>query len=296
MGRSPEEGLMVRPIALVVLWGSAIVLQTGSAVSADAAKCSRESLQAVVDKYLAALSQGKPSLMPLAAHAAYMENRNEIPFGQGIWKTPLAVDFQRSLLDVETCQTFTEIVHTSSDHPHLIGTRLQIEDDRISEIESLVAGKNDWLFNAADFLKYSSQEKWDVLTPEKRSDRQTLLNAANAYYDTFGDYSNFSKVPWGTPCARIEGGMYTNRNNDPNASCTVGMPKTGGVQIINRHYLVDIDMGTVVGMVDFGAEKQNPDFHEFRLENGKLRYVHTVQVCTIQPNCGLPPLKPTSLR
>jgi hypothetical protein len=176
----------------------------------------------------------------------------------------------------------------------LIGTRLKIEDNKISEIESLVAGKNDWLFNAANFLKYSSQEKWEVLPPEKRSDRQTLLNAANAYYDTFGDYSNFTKVPWGTPCARIEGGMYTNRKNDPNASCTVGMPKTGGVKIINRHYLVDVDMGTVVGMVDFGAEKQNPDFHEFRLENGKLRYVHTVQVCTIQPNCGLPPLKPTS--
>ena len=70
--------------------------------------------------------------------------------------------------------------------------------------------------------------------------------------------------------------MYTNRNNDPNPSCTVGMPKTGGVKIINPHYLVDVDMGTVVEMVEFGADKQYPDFHEFRMENGKLRYIHTV--------------------
>ena len=283
---------MVRAMALLLLFYSAGSVQAEIAVSAAAARCTRESLQATVDKYLDALEKGNPSLMPLMPHAKYMENRNEIALGQGIWQAPLAVDFSRSLLDVETCQTFTEIVHTNSDHPHLIGTRLQIEDNKISEIESLVAGKNDWLFNAADFLKYSSQEKWDVLTPEKRSDRQTLLNAANAYYDTFGDYSNFSKVPWGTPCARIEGGMYTNRNNDPNATCNVGMPKDSSVKIINRHFLVDVDMGSVIGMVDFREEKRNPDVHTFRLENGKLRYVHALQVCTIQPNCGLPQMKP----
>jgi hypothetical protein len=47
-----------------------------------------------------------------------------------------------------------------------------------------------------------------------------------------------------------------------------------------------------VGMVDFVAPKRNPDYHAFRMEDGKLRYVHTIQVCTIQPNCGLPPMKP----
>jgi hypothetical protein len=284
---------MIRALALLVLFCSTVSVRAETAaLTAATAGCTRESLQAIVDTYLDALQKGNPSLMPLALQSKYMENRNEVPLGQGIWQTPLAVDFHRSLLDVDTCQTFTEIAHTSSAHPYLIGTRLKVEDNRISEIESLVADQDDWLFNAADYMKYSSQEKWDILPAEKRSDRQTLLNAANSYYDTFGDYSSFSKVPWGTPCARIEGGMYTNRNNDPNPSCTVGMPKTGGVKIINRHYLVDVDMGTVVGMVDFGADKRNPDFHEFRMENGKLRYVHTVQVCTIQPNCGLPPIKP----
>ncbi len=267
-----------------------VLLGAGSAEAAES--CTRTGLQEMVGKYLDALRSGNPSLIPLAPAAKYMENRNEIPFGQGIWQTRLAVDFSRSQLDTETCQTFTEIIHTSSDHPYVIGTRLKIEGNKISEIESLVADQDDWLFNAADYLKYSSQEKWDVLPPEKRSDRQTLLNAANAYFDTFGDYSSITKIPWGTPCARIEGGMYTNRNNDPNASCNVGMPKDSNVPILNRHFLVDVDMGTVVGMVDFKAEKRNPDVHTFRLENGKLRYVHALQVCTIQPNCGLPRMKP----
>jgi hypothetical protein len=283
---------MIRFIALLVLFCNvaAVHAETPSPAAA-AAVCTRAGLQLMVDKYLDALKKGDPSLMPMSAHPKYMENRNETELGKGIWQTPLAVDFNRSLLDVDTCQTFTEIIHTSSEHHYVIGTRLKIEDNEISEIESLVADKDDWLFNAVDFLKYSSQENWDILPPEKRADRQFLLNAANTYYDVFGDYSAFSKVPWGTPCARIEGGMYTNRKNDPNASCTVGMPKGSNVPIINRHFLVDVDMGTVVGMVDFVKEKQNPDIHEFRLENGKLRYVHAIQVCTIQPNCGLPLLK-----
>lgn len=284
---------MLRTMALLMLlFSTAFVRAETAALFVAAAGCTRADLQATVDKYLDALQKGNPSLMPMAGQARYIENRNEVPFGQGIWKTPLAVDYSRSLLDVDQCEAFTEIAHTSSDHHYLLATRIKVEDSKISEIESLVADKDDWLFNAADYQKYALQEKWDILPPEKRSDRQTLLNAANAYYDTFGDYANFDKVPWGTPCARIEGGMYTNPKNDPNASCTVGMPKTGGIPIINRHFLVDVDMGTAVGMVDFVAPKRNPDYHAFRMEDGKLRYVHTIQVCTIQPNCGLPPMKP----
>jgi hypothetical protein len=283
---------MIRTLAKFVLLCSIFSMQAENfPLIAQSTSCTREGLQKMVYEYLDALEKGNPSLMPLADQAQYMENRNEVPLGQGIWQAPLAVDFNRSMLDVETCQTFTEIIHTSSNHPYVIGTRLQIEEDKISKIVSLVADQDDWLFNAEDYLKYSSQEKWDILPVEKRSDRQTLLDAANAYFDTFGDYSSFSKVPWGTPCARIEGGMYTNPNNDPNASCTVGMPKDSSVPIINRHFLVDVDMGAVVGMVDFREDKRNPDVHTFRLENGKLRYVHAIQVCTIQPNCGLPPFK-----
>ena len=280
---------MIRAIAALVLLCCTVSVRTETAAAAG---CTRASLQTTVDKYLDALKQGNPSLMPLSPQAKYMENRNYIPLGQGIWQAPLTVDFNRSFLDVDTCQTFTEIIRANDDPQHVIGTRLKIEGDKIAEIESLVAGKNDWLFNATDYLKYSSAEKWDILPPEKRSDRQTLLNAANAYFDTFGDYSSITKIPWGTPCARIEGGMYTNRNNDPNATCNVGMPKDSTVKIINRHFLVDVDMGSVIGMVDFREEKRNPDVHTFRLENGKLRYVHALQICTIQPNCGLPPMKP----
>jgi len=38
-------------------------------------------------------------------------------------------------------------------------------------------------------------------------------------------------------------------------------------------------MGSVVGLIDFGGANGLPDAHTFRLENGKLRYVHVITLC-----------------
>jgi hypothetical protein len=271
---------MIRVIALFALFFSALSVRAETVLLAAANPgCTRASLQKNVDKYLDALKKGKPSKMPLVKQAKYIEDRKEIPFGQGVWQAPLAIDFNRSLLDIDACETFTEIISAKSSHPYVIGTRLKVADGKISEVESLVSDKNDWLFNADNYLKYSSTEKWDIIPADKRSDRQTLIKVASDYFDIFQDYSAFDKVPWGIPCVRIEGGAYTNPKNEPNPSCTAGVPKGGGVPMTNRRYIVDLDMGTVVGMIDFGGEKGLPDAHTFRLENGKLRYVHVITLC-----------------
>ena len=272
---------MIRTIVMaVLLFGSA-------SLQAETTGCTRESLQVATDKYVDALEKGTPSLMPLASRAKYIENRKEMPLSQGIWQTALNIDFHRSFFDVEKCETFTEIIHTSSSHSSVLGTRLKITGNKISEIESLVTDKDDWLFNAANALKYSSQEKWDILPVAQRSNRQTLIKAANAYFDVFSNPKALSDVPWGIPCARLEGGTYTNPKGDPKASCTGGPPLEGSVKIVNRRFLIDVDMGTVVGLVDFGEQNSLPDSHIFRLENGKIRYVHTLTVCTT-PYCGFP--------
>ena len=280
---------MIWAITIFALLLGALPVRAETALPASAKPaCTRTSLQKAVDKYMNALQKGKPSKMPLAKQAKYIERRKEVPFGQGIWMAPLHVDFHRSLLDVDICETYTEIISAKSSHPYVIGTRLKVENNKISEVESLVSDKNDWLFDADNYLKYSSTEKWDIIPPEKRTDRQTLIKVASDYFDIFQDYSAFDKVPWGIPCVRIEGGAYTNPNNDPDPSCTRGVPKGGGVPMTNRRYIVDVDMGTVVGQVDFGGAKGLPDAHTFRLENGKLRYVHVITLC---PN-GCPKIPP----
>ncbi len=278
---------MFRVIAVLALLCSTFSCQAKDASSSEAQNaCTRESLQAKVDVYINALKKGAPSLMPLAPGAKYIENRKETNFKEGVWRKPLVVDFHRSLLDTELCETYTEIISASGSHPYVIGTRLKITGDTIAEVEALVTDEDDWLFNASNYLKYSSQENWSILPPEMRSDRQTLIRVANAYFDVFKDPSSANEVPWNIPCARLEGGMYTNPENKPDASCTEGPPLEGSVEITNRRFIVDVDMGTVVGLAYFGDENGWPDSHIFRLENGKMRYVHTLTVC---PNgCVIP--------
>ena len=72
--------------------------------------------------------------------------------------------------------------------------------------------------------------------------------------------------------------MHTGKGA-PDDSCQVGVPS--GVNIANRHFVVDETIGAVVAFCTFGAGSANggsgaPDTHLFRVENGKLRYVHTL--------------------
>ena len=124
---------MVLAIVLFALFCSAFCLGAEPALwTAAETECTRADLQSRVDEYLDALKNGDSSLMTLFSGAKYIENRKEIPFNQGIWQKALDIDFHRSVLDVESCETFTEIIHASSDHPYVLGTRLKIVDNKIS--------------------------------------------------------------------------------------------------------------------------------------------------------------------
>ena len=175
-------------------------------VSESQSSCTRENLQAKADTYIDALENGDATLMLLAPDAKYIENRKEISFLEGIWLKPLVVDFHRSFIDTELCEAYTEVICASGEHPYIIGARLKIGGDNISEVEALVTDKDDWLFNADTYLKYSPSEDWSILPSSMQSDRETMIRVANAYFDIFKDSSTVNDVPWNIPCARLEGG------------------------------------------------------------------------------------------
>jgi hypothetical protein len=239
--------------------------------------CTREGLQRAVDLYLAAQTSGDTSALPLAAGLGYVENMTRVDIAGGLIKTPLKIDHHRSLLDPATCQTFTEVIVTNTEKPYVLGSRLRVNRDKIAEIEILWTTTGYWLFNADAYLKWSSSEKWDVIPASQRDTRDTLVAAANAYLDAFLEGKK-DHVPWGYPCNRTEGGAHTG-NGSPTDSCDVGVPS--GVNIANRRFIVDETIGSVVVYCTFGAGDPNggsgaPDTHLFRVENGKLRYVHTL--------------------
>ena len=257
----------------LVLAGAALTPTAGFAQIS----CSRDGLQRAVDLYIAAQTTGDTSALPLAPGLGYVENHAPVAIASGLIKTAMKIDHHRSLLDPSTCQTFTEVIVTNKEKPYVLGTRLRVNRDKIAEVEILWTTTGYWLFNADNYLKWSSSEKWDVIPGNQRDSRATLVAAANAYLDAFLEGKK-DGVPWGYPCNRTEGGMHTG-NGSPTDSCDVGVP--AGVNIANRRFVVDEATGSVVVYCTFGAGGPNggsgaPDTHLFRVENGKLRYVHTL--------------------
>ena len=247
------------------------------ATSSAQISCSREGLQRAVDLYIAAQTKGDTSGLPLPTGLGYFENNAAADINTGLIKKAMKIDQHRSLIDAATCQTFTEVIVTNKDQPYVLGTRLRVNRDKIAEIEILWTTTGYWLFNADNYFKYSTTEKWDVIPAGQRDTRATLVAAANAYLDAFLEGKK-DLVPWGYPCNRTEGGAHTG-NGSPTDSCDVGVPS--GVNIANRRFIVDETIGSVQVFCTFGAGNANggsgaPDTHLFRVENGKLRYVHTL--------------------
>src|SRR5262249_37750320 len=153
----PRQGLHLLSAIVTVLLSSNI------AAAQTAASCTRADLKAAVDAYIAAQRSGNTATLPLAAAAKYVENTVDTALRQGIVKSPVKIDFSRSLLDTSICETFTEVIVTDKTHPYVLGVRIKVVNRKIAELETLVTDADDWLFNAENYLKYSSTENWGAI-------------------------------------------------------------------------------------------------------------------------------------
>ena len=242
----------------------------------DRPTCTRDELKRLTATYVEAQRGGDISRLPLASNAHYLENMETVARGDGLWNTALPIANAMSFHDDTRCKTFTEIIVTEGGHSYVIGTRMYVHAGQIIRIDSLVTDEGDWLYNANAYLRYTQQEDWRPLNQYQRTNPAEMIRGANAYLDGFAD--KFTDIPWGTPCARLEGGLYTNRDNDPNASCEIGMP-AGVLYIVNRDYLIDEEMGVVNIYCRFGSSEDGmPDSHVFRFIDGKFRQIHTLSV------------------
>lgn len=241
--------------------------------------CTREVLKAHTETLLAAQSSGNPAaLVSLQSPTEfiYTEDFKTRPSltTDSILTFAQVIDHSRSLLDTTQCATYTEIISASSKTPRVIGTQMRFDatGSRLIKMETLVTQQGDWLFNASATLRYARQEDtlWTAIPQSERDSRAVIQAAGDAYLDLFNNKS--VTVPWGTPCQRLEGGAYTGRGS-PSDSCNVGIPS--GVAITNRRYVIDEVLGSVDAFVSFATR---PDSHEFRVEKGKLRLVHTLTV------------------
>lgn len=268
------------------------IVLAGAAFAPSAwADCSRDTLQKVADAYVKAQTAGDPSMLPLAAGASYIENDKAVDVAKGIVDQALTVDFTRSFYDTKQCASFTELVAATHSHPYVIHTRMEAnEAGKVSKVESIVTDQDDWVFGATPYLNFTKAEDWSEIPAGKRDTREAIQAAAESYINHWGNPT--LTVLHGTPCARLEGRIYT-ATRDP-AGNTCNMPafpqpiKTG-----NRRFVIDETVGAVVifhnfSWLDAGLPADHPGTpasQMFRVVDGKNRYIHEVTACTT-PNCG----------
>lgn len=250
--------------------------------------CDRAALQQIAEKYIQAQRDGKPSDLPFGNEWVDYKENNQVStmYSGGIIGKPQKIDWYRLILDPDQCKFMAEIIITDPAHPYVLATQASVSGGTaMGPFNTIVTDAGDWLFDANYTLKYAKSEDWSVIPEDKRNTRKELIAAADAYLDYFKDKTK--QVPWGTPCERLEGSVYTG-DGSPTDSCNVGVPDN--VDLVNRQYVVDTTLGAVDVFMDFGKNKR-ADSHLFRIENGKIRYVHTETNCGDSDNCGFDPFK-----
>ncbi|HTV80980.1 MAG TPA: hypothetical protein VMF03_22210 [Steroidobacteraceae bacterium] len=275
----------------VTLAVSSIALAGMAFTASASADCSRETLKKVADAYIVAQKAGDPRKLPLTAHASYAENDKVMDIAKGVVAGALQVDFTRSFYDTRQCIAFTELVAATDPNPHVILTRMEADrKGKVSKMESVVTHPGDWMFGATQYLGFTRSENWDEIPKDKRDTREVIQAAADAYLDNWGNPD--IQVPHGTPCARLEGRIYTGTRNPAGNNCNMGkFPQK--IDANHRRYVIDENYGAVVIFHNFpwldaglGPDSPGtPSGQMFRVEGGKNRYIHELTTCST-PNCG----------
>ncbi|KAB5540337.1 hypothetical protein GE09DRAFT_1037575 [Coniochaeta sp. 2T2.1] len=242
-----------------------------------AADCTRASLLATANLYLAAVSTGNISSLPLSGtNFTYQENNKPLSITPGVLSTPLKIDLKRSTADVVACASYTMLISSSGGpKPYVLATQIRHhgnDTSTIAMIDTIAATTGSLFFDAKKTLGYIQAEDWSPLPEASRPSRELLKKYGDAYLDMWTDPKAADSIAWGTVCERVEGSSYT-------SPCGKSLPRGGSkTNNGNRRYVVDETVGSVDVLCSFDSLGSLPDSHEIRVEGGKVKYVHTITV------------------
>ena len=154
------------------------------AQAAASPACDRACLESYVDRYLDAVVANTPAALPLARGARFTENGIELNVGDGLWNTMRARGKYRLFVTDVPAGQVTFIGTIEEDHreptqgtPALIGLRLKVRNQQITEIEQIVvreeaaAKRVDGMTPHPVYL--------ETIPPAERMSRKDLVATAN---------------------------------------------------------------------------------------------------------------------
>jgi hypothetical protein len=250
--------------------------------------CDRTCLNGFADQALAAFVAHDPSRLPLAKEVKYTENGQVLRLGDGLWGIVTAVgNYKIYADDPQAGQVMFMGVLQENGAPVILNLRLKVELKRITEIEAVVARKEAGSFARPENLVQPNPIFAETVAPAERRSRQNMIAIANSYFSAI-EKGHASYVPFDKDCNRIESGVQTTNNPNPNqgtSNTVLGLGcadqiKTGQFQadslIRDRRFLVvDEERGLVLVGTFFD--------HDATLRSYKLTDGRTVQQTRTAP-------------
>lgn len=254
--------------------------------------CDRACLGDIMTRYLDSLVAHDPKQAPLADDVRFTEDGKELPIGEGVWKTASKLrPFRSDFLDPETGTAAVHAVIEENGAPILFAARLEVENRRITEIETMaVRNRQEGALFAPESLAEPSAA---MVTPPPASElmpRDQMTEIALRYPAGLrvGSFEK-SDVPFAPGAYRLENGV---RMAGPGCtfqppSCenmrTQTIPRLAGIQA--EVVAVDEQNGTVLLWMNFGKGslpgpqnegKSLVTFEAFKVYGGQVHAVEAV--------------------
>jgi len=235
--------------------------------------CTRELLSTTTDAYFKALAAHSAATLPLAENVKFTENGKASNFGDaGLWKTAGTLKYAQSAFDTEMCMSASEAVVPDGSTDVPIAVRLKLEDQKLTEIETIVARAADYPATKADTEALAASDavvKWEETVPVgQRAKRGELTGWMEKYFKQFpAGVCNTT-----SDCKRMEngGGSFVCSQG---ASCSAGAG-SGQPVLTPRLVLADVETGLGVGFTIFTGGYT--DMHMFKMQGGKVSAVSAI--------------------
>lgn len=282
---------------------TAAAAQSGRAMppNVGSGDCDRACLQALAEKFIAALVAHDPGLVPLAKSVRYSENSVPLPIPDGFWKNATAVrPYRLYIADPEwgTIGFYARMLENGS--PVLVSTRLRVYDHQLTEIETVVTSER-WRQDPAgtaaaptDYLGDKPRAEYTQTVPvAQRRSREELMKIVNTYFTGIENNAGEKPPIFSSHCQRLENGRPTSNvpvtpGRDPggiNMSCAadlaMGYHRNDNRIRSRRVMAVDLEHQVVMTSVYFDHENDAP-IRSYVLKNGKTVTVTDTGPSTLQ--------------
>ena len=229
-------------------------------ISVQAKTCDQRCLRAVADNYLAALTKRDAMKLPLAKNVKFTENGEVRKLTEGLWKGagPLGV-YREFFVDPATGNVLAIVTLDESGTPAILAARLKIVDDKITEIETVVARKDSHPLFTPELLKEADPLFAAAVDADTRVPRKRLIEIANLYLD--GLERNSSKEIPATPdCDRYENGTKTTFRTPTSGNCAKSADAINYIKAVKdrRFFIVDEATGVVACTIMFDIPGGDP--------------------------------------